>query len=279
MAIRRPTLRKPGAAPSAKAKATTKKRPASSAPKGRSRTRPSEADAGIVKGEAGFQQSRKQQERRQEEYDRKKEKPFAFRITAKDMQERRNEVPLLYLDTEPTFIRLHTVKTGPNRFDDEVCIADQGVNCPLCLKTGKEGVWTLMLTALDKRQYRNREGQLIKVSKKLVPIKGKNIAKFERQYKKHGTFRGLVATHVRTGAKEASIGEDIEFKPKLVPSAALRKYGENSEPANYTKAFVPLSYEDMRERYADYSDDGGFGGARGSGQRGGSDDDAGEVEW
>jgi hypothetical protein len=276
MVIRRPNLKKPGTASSAKPRTVAKKRPGSSP----SKTTRQSSDSGIVKGSAGFQQSRKQQERRQEEYDRKKEKPFAFRITAKDMQERKNEVKLLYLDTEPTFIRLHTVKTGANRFEDEVCIADQGVNCPLCLKTGKEGVWTLMLTALDKRQYRNREGQLVKVSKKLVPVKGKNIAKFERQYKKHGTLRGLAATHVRSGAKEAYIGEDIEFESKLLPERVLTKYGEHAITADYDKAFPILSYEEMNERYADYTDDGGFGGARGGSKKGyGEDDEDGEVSW
>ena len=282
MAIKRPRVGKPRTPPAAastkktrpvvgKATATTKVR--------RPPRDDDESGTGIASGASGFARAKEQTQRRQEEYERKKERPFAFRITQTDISSGKNEVKLLYLDREPTFVRLHTVKVGANRYDDEVCLADRGVNCPLCAKTGQEGSWTLMLTALDKRPYRDKNGTLIKVSKKLVPVKGKNVAKFERQYKKHGTLRGLVATHVRSGAKEASIGEDIEFQDKLIPERELLKYKELANPANYAKAFVPLSYEEMAAKYANYTnDDRGYGGSRGQGRTGGADED-GEVSW
>ena len=219
---------------------------------------------GTARGPDGFSRAREQQIRQQEDYDRKKEKPFPFRITQKDMKEKRNVVDMLYLDKEPFFVRLHTVPNGHGGFDDEVCLADTGGICPLCQQLGKEGTWTLVLTALDKRPYRNRDGVLTKQSKKLVMVKSRNIDKFERQYQKHHTFRGLVCTHRRHAPKEASIGEDLEFKDKLVPEVVIAKSGDLSKVTDYAKAFAALSQEAMASKYAniDTSHDSGFGGGR-----------------
>jgi hypothetical protein len=268
MAIRRPKVKRPApASPSVSAKKPVR------AKAGKIDDKP--AKSAVVKGAAGFAAAQKQQERQQEEYERRKEKPFAFRITQKDISDRKNEVELLYLDEEPFFVRLHTVKNARGGFDDEVCIADTGETCPLCVKLGKEGTHTLVLTALDKRAYRNREGQLIKMSKKLVPVKSRNIAKFERQWKKHGTFRGLVAVHRRHGQKEASIGEDIEFKEKLVPELMIKKATRNKEELlkvpDYYKIFPTPTAQQLAERYDGVVTSGGASG-------GGDDDDDG-ISW
>lgn len=260
MAIRKPLRKSPGATVSGKPivknsvrriSSTTSKNP-----------KPSASTVGTARGADGFSRAKEQQARQQEDYDRKKEKPFPFRITQKDMQEKKNAVDMLYLDKEPFFVRLHTVPNGRGGFDDEVCLADTGENCPLCQQLGKEGTWTLVLTALDKRPYRSREGVLTKQSKKLVMVKSRNIDKFERQYQKHHTFRGLVCTHRRHGPKEASIGEDLEFKDKLVPEAVIAKSGDLSKVTDYTRAFAALSPDAMASKYAhvDTSSNYGSGG-------------------
>lgn len=262
------------------------KKPAASASSGPARVKPRAGKIGegeasgkprksaALTGAAGFNAASQQQKRQQEDYERRREKPFAFRITQKDMQEGKNEVELLYLDAEPFFVRLHTVKNARGGYDDEVCIADTGEQCPLCTKLGKEGTYTLMLTALDRRPYRNREGQLIKISKKLVPVKSRNIAKFERQWKKHGTFRGLLGTHRRHGNKEASIGEDIEFKEALLSDAVIAKAikgkAELGTVPDYNKIFPTPTAQQLAERYGgDLPDQG----------RGGGDDDDDGISW
>lgn len=276
MAIRKPLRKRPGKpsgdSPSSKETTTTK------APLRRRTTKPETASprttsAGIARGADGFDRAREQQSRQQEEFDRRKEKPYAFRITQKDITARKNEVELLYLDKVPFFVRLHTIPNARGGFDDEVCLADTGEDCPLCRKLGKEGTWTLVMTALDKRSYRNREGVLVKQSKKLVIAKTRNIDKFERQYKKHGTLRGLVCTHRRQGAKEASIGEDLEFKPKLVPEAIIAKSGDLSKTTDYAKVFAALSPDAMESRYANIGPQTGGGGRPGAGRAKQDDDD------
>jgi hypothetical protein len=235
----------------------------------------SKAKSAAITGEAGFAIANRQQKRQQEEYERRREKPFAFRITQGDISKGNNTVELLYLDQQPFFVRLHTIKNPRGGFDDEVCIADTGEICPLCKMLGKEGTYTLMLTALDKRPYRNREGQLVKLSKKLIPIKSRNIAKFERQWKKHGTFRGLVAIHRRHGAKEASIGEDIEFKDRLVSEETIQKLVRGKQellsPPDYFKIFPTPTAQELIERYG--------GNKLLAEQSGGFDDEEDGINW
>lgn len=232
------------------------------------------APSALVTGNAGFKAADQQQKKQQAEYERRKETPFAFRITQAEMSKGNNSAKMLYLDETPVFVRLHTIKNARGGFDDEICIADTGEPCPLCRKLGKEGTHTLVLSALDTRSYRNREGVLIKISKKMVHVKARNIAKFERQFKKHGTFRGLVAMHRRHGNKEASIGEDIEFEDKLVSELAIKKATKNKaelmQPADYAKIFPPTSAEQLAERYGEDMPLSGGGGAN-------DDDD--DIPW
>lgn len=280
MVVRRPLRKKPGATkPAATTSAKTPiRRPSSTGKSPTTKTAPRTTSAGMAKGADGFNRAKEQQDRQQEEYDRKKEKPFPFRITKKDMQERKNVADLLYLDKEPFFVRLHTVPLGGNRYEDEVCLADTGEPCPLCHKLGKEGTWTLVMTALDKRPYRTREGKLVRQSKKLVMAKSRNIAKFERQFLKHKTFRGLICTHRRAQDKEASIGEDLEFKTKLVPEAVLSKSGDLAKVTDYAKAYAPLSADAMESKYAHLGSGGGGGGGGGN-RRASEEEDDGAPQW
>lgn len=199
-------------------------------------------------GEAGFAKARDKQQRQQEDYERKKETPFDFRLKPGD------EAEVVILDNEePFFVTLHKVKTPQGRWEDAVCVAPTGVNCPLCASQGKEGSYTMVLTVLDRRPYKIQNGpnagKVIKVSKKLLPVKGRNLAKFERQYKRHkGDWRGLRINCARSGDKEAAIGEDLEFLGK-VSEKALKKYGENAEPADYAKIFEPVPAKELSQRY------------------------------
>lgn len=227
--------------PSTSSKTTRGKRTARSKP----------ASQGYDRGATGFQKARKEQTRRDEEYQRKKDTPYNFKITPGE------EAEVVVLDTEePYFLHLHKVQNRHGRWVDEVCIADQGVACPLCTKDGKEGSYTMLLTVLDRRPYKVQngpnKGKVIKNSRKLFMVKGRNLSKFERQWKKYANkpnaWRGMrVACH-RTGDKEAAIGEDLEFLSP-VKETILKKYKENSVPAEYAKIFPIPTAKELSERY------------------------------
>jgi len=208
----------------------------------------SSSGEGFDRGASGFQKAKKKQQRQQEEYDRKKNTPYDFRIKPGEEAE-----VVILDDKEPFFISLHKVKNAQGRWEDAVCIADTGVACPLCSSTGKEGSYCMILTVLDKRPYKIQNGpnagKVIKNSRKLMMVKGRNLPKFERQYKRtKGNWRGLRVHCSRAGDKEAAIGEDLEFLG-TVKEAVLKKYGENSVPAVYEDIFEIPEPKELAARY------------------------------
>lgn len=228
--------------------ATTTTRSTSPKRRIRSKNKTEDTAQAFDRGSAGFGKARDKRERQEEEYQRKKETPYDFRLKPGD------EAEVAILDNEePFFVTLHKVKNNQGRWEDAVCIAPTGVACPLCSSTGKEGSYCMILTVLDRRPYKIQNGpnagKTIKNSKKLMAVKGRNLAKFERQYNRaNGNWRGLRINCARTGDKEAAIGEDLEFLGKLKESV-LAKYGENATPADYTKIFEVPSAAELAARY------------------------------
>lgn len=221
--------------------------------------------APFQRGAEGFATAKVKRERQEEEYEKQKNTPFDFRLKPGD------EATVVIVDTEePFFVTLHKLKGANGRWTDEVCIADTGTACPLCSMLGKEGSYTMVLTALDKRKYTVKSGpnagKVIKVSKKLMKVKSKNMPKFERQYNKYGSFLGLKVMCHRTGDKEAAIGEDLEFLGR-VKAVALKRYKEYAEPADYETIFAAPSADELRKRYSITSQTAGsseFGGGNNS---------------
>jgi hypothetical protein len=245
--------------------------------KTRRKTSTSKKAAGFDRGRSGFRKAADKKRMQDEEYERKKNTPYDFRLKPGD------EAEVVVLDTEePFFVSVHKFKHN-GRWTDEVCIADTGQRCPLCDHTGKDGSYTMYLTVLDRRPYKIQKGpnagKVIKASRKLLPVKGRNLPKFERQYRKYeeraGKWRGLRITCRRDGEKEAAIGEDLEFGG-IVKESILIKYKENAQPANYEEIFEMPTAEEIVKRYGlDSKDVVGqeeFGG-------GDDDDDLDDVKW
>lgn len=203
------------------------------------------SSAGSNRGMSGFKKAREKRQKQEEEYERRKAIPFDFKLKPGE-----EGVEMVILDSEEPFFRsFHKVKNSRGYWEDEVCIADTGETCPLCEDQGKEGSYTMVLSVLDRRQYTTRAGKNVKVSKKLAKVKGRNLPKFERQYKKYkGNLRGLRVLCSRSGDKEAAIGEDLEFLGK-VPEAKLKKFKEYAVPADYDEIFDMPSADELRKRH------------------------------
>lgn len=208
------------------------------------------AAAGFDRGRSGFRKAAEKKQRQDEEYERKKNTPFDFRLKPGD------EAEVVILDSEePFFVTIHKFKHN-GRWTDEVCISDTGQRCPLCDHIGKDGSYTMYLTVLDRRPYTIKNGpnagKTIKASRKLLPVKGRNLPKFERQYRKYegrdNKWRGLRLTCRRDGEKEAAIGEDLEFG-SFVKESALAKFKEHAKSADYEEIFQIPSAEELIKRY------------------------------
>lgn len=203
----------------------------------------------FARGSDGFERGKQKREAQEAEYQRQKNTPFTFRLNPGE------DAEVVILDSEPPFfVSLHKIKNSRGRWEDEVCIADTGTTCPLCESTGKQGSYTMVLTVLDRRPYKIKNGpnagKVIKNSKKLLHVKGRNLPKFERQYKgkAKGNFRGVKVQCHRDGDKESAMGEDLQFLGR-VSEAALSKFGDNSVPADYTEIYPIPDATELRERH------------------------------
>lgn len=241
-------IRRKGSAPTSSSRKTSK-------------TTSKKSNKGFDRGSAGFAKAQRKRERQEEEYQKKMDTPFSFWLKPG------TEAEVIILDKgEPFFVSMHKIKDSRGKFVDEVCIADTGEFCPLCESTGREGSYTMVLTVLDRRPYTTKAGKTIKLSKKLMMVKGRNIPKFKRQYegKAKENFRGIKLLCRRDGDKESAMGEDIEFRGR-VSEDFLSKFKENAEVANYEKIFAIPTADELRKRYnltkgkvagsADFDDD------------------------
>ena len=204
--------------------------------------------APIVRGAKGFQVGAQKRQEQDAYYEKQRMTPYRFRL------KKGEEADLVILDAgEPFFVSEHVIKHN-GKYINEVCIADSGCDCPLCESEGKSGSYTLMLTVLDRRPYKVTKGpnagKVIKVSKKLLPVKGRNLDKFSRNFEKFKqNFRGVQITCRRATDTEASIGEDIEFSPTRIPEAVLKKYKDLADPAPYEEIFEVPDADELRKRY------------------------------
>jgi hypothetical protein len=221
----------------------------------------------IVHGAKGFEVGEQKQAAQQARYDKMKDTPYRFRLKPGE------EAELVILDSEELFfVSEHTIK-HKGRWENVVCIADSGVTCPLCEHEGREGSYTLMLTVLDRRPYTNKKGETVKISKKLLPVKGRNMAKFKRAFEQRFAkdFRGVVINCARSGEKEAGIGEDISFD-KRIAEPVLAKYKDLAKPADYSNIFTVLSADEMSKTYG-LGSGGGTKRVAGSADFGGDEED------
>lgn len=266
--VRRIATPKPATVrPSAKTSAKASTRKTSTSAKTASK------QTGFDRGSAGFEKAKMKRERQEMDYQRKKDTPFSFWLKPG------SEAEVIILDKgEPFFVSLHKVKDARGKYVDEVCIADTGQHCPLCESTGKEGSYTMVATVLDRRPYKTRDGKTIKVSKKLMFVKGRNLPKFQRIYegKAKQNLRGIKLTCRRDGEKESAMGEDIEFGGR-VSEEFLAKFGDNSKPADYPKIFAMPSADDLVKRYK--LSKGKVAGSEEFGDDDDDDYDADEVGW
>lgn len=147
----------------------------------------------------------------------------------------------------------------------EVCIQDDPSGCPLCRSLNKKGTYEMVLTCIDTRPYTPQKGpnagKTVRRSRKPYVVKTGMIPQFERLYKQHKTFRGMVLTLFRDGQKSPGSGSQVQFV-RMLTEAELAKYGpELSTPIDYKKAYPRLTADQMASQYNLDSADGAIGSA------------------
>lgn len=228
-------------------KLKTKKRPTSTK---KSRTK-LKTRSSLISNKAtakGFQTATKLQKKQIADREKRSKVPYDFWLRVGD------SAKIMILDKNPYFHYEHKWKGSSGNFDQqEVCIKDSGI-CPLCQhsKFNGEGYYAMLLTIIDFRKYKNNDGKVVKMTKRLLRVKVSMIPKFQRLFKNQGngkSFRGLMVQLTRDGKKSASIGDDLQFIKKVSKSKIVKLGSKLSDPANYEEIFPYPTEKELRRRY------------------------------
>lgn len=120
------------------------------------------------------------------------------------------------------------------------CIQDGTEPCPLCASEGKTGTYVMYLTCVVPVDKYTKSGEtqatVRRYQKKLFPIKVKMAGKYERLFKKRGTFRGQVLKLIRDGKLDPAIGNDFE-EIRVMSEAEIKKLakGQGKDQARFDK--------------------------------------------
>jgi hypothetical protein len=226
-----------------KKKTLGKKKPLGSSKTNKSSLGKKSKRNGFEQAKTEIKKAKKKQEQRQNQ---------AFRVRMEIGEERK----VVILDAgEPFFMYEHHYETTPGKWDGfDRCIRDSG-DCPACRKLGREGYYVMMLTVIDMKPYKDKNGKIVKYSKKLLPVKHAMIPKFQRLYEKlKGNMRGAVLLLQRDNDKAPSTGNDHEYlktysEAKLKELAVAVKNPDLIKPCDYDKAFPRPTEKELRERH------------------------------
>jgi uncharacterized protein YxjI len=193
-------------------------------------------------------------------FEKKVFQPIRFKLKANETAR------LVILDERFTFgMREHNIK-GPDGFwKTERCISDHE-ECPLCSISEQAPHDVALLSVLDLREYKNKNGETVTYSKKVLPVKKNDLASFQGLLEIHGSLRGLVLSmHRGEGQMEAAIGKPT-FVMKLTDDDLLEEFGHEArlndkkdvvivpandsiQPWNYDKFYTIPTKSELRTKY------------------------------
>lgn len=135
-----------------------------------------------------------------------------------------------------------------------VCVSEEEP-CPIC-EGGAESRLVAAFTVIDHSEYTNKNGQLVKDTKKLFVCKRDTYKLLQKIATKRGGLAGCRFDVSRTGKNEPSVGNVFDFTEKMGKKAILAACPtlkeEDLAPANYEEEFPWLSATELRDM--------GFGG-------------------
>jgi len=229
---------------------------------------PAQSSASNYSAADGFARARAINEKRQRDFEARKFRPIEF--NAKVGEGGINGVTVILTDNTrapnlPYFHYCHRWGFEQGNPQTEVCIQDDPEGCPLCRKLNRKGSYEMVLTCIDTRPFTYKAGpnmgKTVQRSTKPYVVKTSMIPQFERLYRAHKTFRGMVLKVFRDNQKSPSSGSSVEFV-RMLSEAELGKYGDLAKPLDYKKAYPRMDAATMARTYeADTGEGGTLGSA------------------
>jgi hypothetical protein len=124
------------------------------------------------------------------------------------------------------FFREHTVKTGPRRWDNFICLTMIGEDCGICDQTGRDGDLCAAFTVVDTTERTGRDNKVYKNQRRLFIAKQQTYQALQAIATELDGIAGLVMKISRTGDRTARVGDVLVPLKKLTIEEIVGHFGE-----------------------------------------------------
>ncbi len=148
-----------------------------------------------------------------------------------------NSVPVVYE---------HTVKTGPKKWDQYLCIAEDEP-CPFCASDNRRYICAVF-TVIDHSEWTSRKGETYTNQRKLFVAKSQTYKKLKKRAAKHGALTGWTVEISRTDDRSAAVGDEFEWEDQQALTTLADEYDlpEILEGTDYVEELPYHSGEELR---------------------------------
>lgn len=154
----------------------------------------------------------------------------------------------LFSDSVPVFYE-HSVKMGPRKWSNFICVAEDGDPCPLCLMDNRRYL-AAAFTVIDHRTYTSeRSGKEYTNQLKLFIAKTQTWKKLKKRAAKYGELTGWTVEVGRTSDRAAAVGDEFEWDDQNTLADLAEEYGLESilEGTDYEKELPYLDPSELKK--------------------------------
>lgn len=145
------------------------------------------------------------------------------------------------------FFREHTVKTGPRKWDNFICLTMIGEECPICDQTGRDGDLCAAFTVIDTSQRTGKDGKVYTNQRRLFIAKQQTYQALQAIATETDGLAGMQMKASRTGDRTARVGDVLVPLKHLELPEIISQYGESFGEATDFDAELQVVPRDQLE--------------------------------
>ena len=134
------------------------------------------------------------------------------------------------------FFREHTVKTGPRKWDNFICLTMIDEPCPICEQTGRDGDLCAAFTVVDTTERHGKNGKVYRNQRRLFIAKQQTYQALQAIASATGQLAGTIINVARTGDRVARVGDVLVPTGHLTLDQIAQEFGEDfAKPTDFDK--------------------------------------------
>ena len=124
------------------------------------------------------------------------------------------------------FFREHTVKTGPRKWSNFICLQMIDEPCPICDQTGRDGDLCAAFTVIDTTKRTGNNGKVYENERRLFIAKQQTYQALQVIATATGQLAGTIMNVSRTGDRVARVGDVLVPTGTITSEDVVAQFGE-----------------------------------------------------